>query len=381
MAARNAASGLPEAVGAASRVWRAATIDGQARSWGSVGVPKRETNQAATAGWKRLSGIEAPDREGRRAVIRGDPRHLAKPNTAMATPHSRRRGRRVPGTSPSLPRKRGGARRVPLLYALQAPTPGLPLVRHSVPAAGPAPRPRRRAALSGHRACSNSLGSAVVGSVRRDLDRMGGNGKTFTRASTGIPGLDYALDGGLPVNRLYLVQGEPGAGKTTLAMQFLLAGAARGEPALYATLSETEEELRDVAVSHGWRLDGVAICDLQSTQAEARNGAEYALFHPSEVELAETTRSLLDTVDRLRPARLVLDSLSEMRLLARDSLRYRRQILSVKQYLASRNCTVLLLDYGLDGAGDFQLQSLTHGLITLEHLAPGYRGQRPPLRS
>jgi circadian clock protein KaiC len=209
---------------------------------------------------------------------------------------------------------------------------------------------------------------------------MNRDSKSFRRASTGIAGLDYALDGGLPVNRVYLVQGDPGAGKTTLAMQFLLEGARRGEAALYATLSETEEELRDIAVSHGWQLDGVDVCDLQSAQVEPRAGSEYTLFHPSEVELAETTRSLLDTVDRVRPARLVLDSLSEMRLLARDSLRYRRQILSFKQYLASRDCTVLLLDYGPDGAGDFQLQSLAHGLITLEHLAPGYGGQRRRLR-
>jgi len=209
---------------------------------------------------------------------------------------------------------------------------------------------------------------------------MNRDSKSFRRASTGIPGLDYALDGGLPVNRVYLVQGDPGAGKTTLAMQFLLEGARRGEAALYATLSETEEELRDIAVSHGWQLDGVDVCDLQSVQVEPRAGSEYTLFHPSEVELAETTRSLLDTVDRVHPTRLVLDSLSEMRLLARDSLRYRRQILSFKQYLASRDCTVLLLDYGPDGAGDFQLQSLAHGLITLEHLAPGYGGQRRRLR-
>jgi circadian clock protein KaiC len=209
---------------------------------------------------------------------------------------------------------------------------------------------------------------------------MNGDSETSARASTGIPGLDVALDGGLPVNRVYLIQGNPGAGKTTLAMQFLLEGARRGEPALYATLSETAEELRDIAVSHGWQLDGVEICDLQDTQREAGSGTEYTLFHPSEVELAETTRSLLDTVDRIRPLRLVLDSLSEMRLLARDSLRYRRQILSFKQYLAGRGCTVLLLDYGPDGAGDFQLQSLAHGLIALEHLAPEYGGQRRRLR-
>jgi circadian clock protein KaiC len=207
-----------------------------------------------------------------------------------------------------------------------------------------------------------------------------GTSKGSRRASTGIPGLDEVLDGGLPVNRMFLVQGDPGAGKTTMAMQFLLEGARRGEAAVYATLSETEEELRDIAVSHGWQLDGISICDLQSPQGEPRGGSEYTLFHPSEVELAETTRALLDIVDRIRPARLVVDSLSEMRLLARDSLRYRRQILSFKQYLSSRDCTVMLLDYGPEGAGDFQLQSLTHGLIVLEHLVPEYGGQRRRLR-
>jgi circadian clock protein KaiC len=200
------------------------------------------------------------------------------------------------------------------------------------------------------------------------------------RAATGVPGLDYVLDGGLPIERMYLIQGTPGAGKTTMAMQFLIEGARRGEPGVYASLSETEEELRDIAVSHGWQLDGIAICDLQSTQEELRSDSQYTIFHPSEVELSETTRSLLDMVDRVRPARLVIDSLSEMRLLARDSLRYRRQILSLKQYFTGRHCTVVLLDYAPEESGDSQLQSLTHGLITLEHLALNYGGQRRRLR-
>jgi circadian clock protein KaiC len=207
-----------------------------------------------------------------------------------------------------------------------------------------------------------------------------GGRKIFARARTGIAGLDYVLDGGLPVNRLYLVQGDPGAGKTTLAMQFLLEGVRRGEPAVYATLSETEDELRDIASSHGWDLTGLTICDLQRTQTTLDNESQYTLFHPSEVELSETTRALLEMVDQVKPTRLVVDSLSEMRLLARDSLRYRRQILSFKQYFTGRNCTLMLLDYATEGTGDCQLQSLTHGLIHLEHLTPAYGGQRRRLR-
>jgi circadian clock protein KaiC len=206
-----------------------------------------------------------------------------------------------------------------------------------------------------------------------------GNGDSH-RAATGVPGLDYVLAGGLPMERMYLLQGSPGAGKTTMAMQFLLEGARRGEAGVYATLSETEEELRGIAASHGWLLDGITICDLQSTQGQLRNDSTYTLFHPSEVELSETTRALLDVVDRVRPARLVIDSLSEMRLLARDPLRYRRQILSLKQYFTGRRCTVILLDYAPDDTGDSQVQSLTHGLIVLEHLALDYGGQRRRLR-
>ncbi len=201
----------------------------------------------------------------------------------------------------------------------------------------------------------------------------------FQRASTGIEGLDEILGGGFPRNRMYLVSGDPGAGKTTLAMQFLLAGAKNGEPGVYATLSETEEELRDVAVSHGWSLDGVSICDLQASEESLKADSQYTLFHPSEVELTDTTRIVLDAVERIEPLRVVFDSLSEMRLLARDSLRYRRQILALKHYFTGRRCTVLLLDYGT-AAGEFQLESLAHGVLTLEQLAPGYGGSRRRMR-
>ena len=199
------------------------------------------------------------------------------------------------------------------------------------------------------------------------------------RASTGIEGLDYILGGGFPRNRMYLVKGDPGAGKTTLAMQFLLAGARAGEPGVYATLSETEEELRDVARSHGWPLDGITICDLQASEESLKADSQYTLFHPSEVELSDTTRIVLDVVERAAPLRVVFDSLSEMRLLARDSLRYRRQILALKHYFTGRQCTVLLLDYGIQ-VGDFQLESMAHGVMEMEQVVRGYGGQRRRLK-
>jgi circadian clock protein KaiC len=201
----------------------------------------------------------------------------------------------------------------------------------------------------------------------------------FPRASTGIEGLDYILGGGFPRNRMYLVKGDPGAGKTTLAMQFLLAGARAGEPGVYATLSETEEELRDVARSHGWSLDGITVCDLQASEESLKADSQYTLFHPSEVELSDTTRTVLDVVERAEPLRVVFDSLSEIRLLARDSLRYRRQILALKHYFTGRQCTVLLLDYGTQ-SGEFQLESLAHGVMEMEQLPTGYGSQRRRLQ-
>jgi len=201
----------------------------------------------------------------------------------------------------------------------------------------------------------------------------------FPRASTGIEGLDYILGGGFPRNRMYLVKGDPGAGKTTLAMQFLLAGARAGEPGVYATLSETEEELRDVARSHGWSLDGITICDLQASEESLKADSQYTLFHPSEVELSDTTRTVLDVVERAAPLRVVFDSLSEIRLLARDSLRYRRQILALKHYFTGRQCTVLLLDYGTQ-SGEFQLESLAYGVMEMEQLPLSYGSQRRRLQ-
>jgi circadian clock protein KaiC len=200
------------------------------------------------------------------------------------------------------------------------------------------------------------------------------------RAATGIPGLDHILGGGWPRNRLFLVEGDPGTGKTTLALQFLLEGARRGEPGLYITLSETAEELRAVAASHGWSLDGLALHELAVPEDSLDPDTQYTLFHPSEVELGETTKLVLAEVDRVQPQRVVFDSLSEMRLLARDPLRYRRQILALKQYFVGRQCTVLLLDDRTSGGGDKQLHSLVHGVATLEQLTPVYGAGRRRLR-
>ena len=181
--------------------------------------------------------------------------------------------------------------------------------------------------------------------------------------STGVPGLDHLLRGGLPANRLHLIEGSPGTGKTTLALQFLLEGARRGERGVYVTLSETDPELRGVAESHGWSLDGVDVLQLETAEAEED---QYTLYHPSEVELSELTQQVLHRVQEVNPTRVAFDSLSELRLLARDPLRFRRQLLGLKQFFAGRACTVLILDDLSASEGDGQLQSLAHGVISIE---------------
>src|SRR3954467_9898329 len=167
---------------------------------------------------------------------------------------------------------------------------------------------------------------------------------TLTRVKMGIDGLDDILSGGLPANHLYLVEGDPGTGKTTLALQYLLNGLASGEKGLYVTLSETKAELVTVAASHGWSLDGIGLFELESLEERLQAEQQYTVFHPSEVELGETTRHICEQVERLNSSLVVFDSLSEMRLLARDPLRYRRQVLALKQFFAGRKCTVMLLD-------------------------------------
>ena len=196
------------------------------------------------------------------------------------------------------------------------------------------------------------------------------------RLSTGITGLDDVLHGGLVPDRLYLVDGDPGSGKTTLAIQFLLQGIKSGEKCLYITLSETKEELAAGAASHGWSIEGIEIIELISEEGQHADQSQVTMYHPSEVELSETTRKVLEAVNRFNPSRVVFDSLSEMRLLAQNSLRYRRQILALKQFFVGRRCTVLLLDDGTSEGHDLQLQSIAHGVIALEQRAPVYGMER-----
>ncbi|HEY9403806.1 MAG TPA: ATPase domain-containing protein [Pyrinomonadaceae bacterium] len=216
---------------------------------------------------------------------------------------------------------------------------------------------------------------------RETADDTGGKiAPTPRRLATGDTGFDSILEGGFPANRLYLVEGDPGTGKTTLALKFLLEGAARGEPVLYVTLSETREEITDVAASHGWSLDGVTLYELVPSEESLKAETQYTIFHPSEVEFGETTTAVLDEVERIQPRRVVFDSLSEMRLLARDPLRYRRQILALKQYFAGRQCTVLLLDDRTSTASDLQVRSIAHGVVELEQLALDYGTERRRMR-
>jgi circadian clock protein KaiC len=198
-------------------------------------------------------------------------------------------------------------------------------------------------------------------------------------AATGVKGLDDILNGGLTAHRLHLIEGDPGAGKTTLAIQFLLEGRRLGERGLYITLSETEEELREGAESHGWSLDGIDVFELKAVEQRSLGG-DVSLFHPGEVELGEAMKTLLEEVTRRDPARVVFDSLSEIRLLAQQPLRYRRQILALKQHFVNKKCTVMLLDDRTADMHDKQVMSIAHGAIELEQSSPAYGNERRRVR-
>ncbi len=210
------------------------------------------------------------------------------------------------------------------------------------------------------------------------LDAAGGN--LDLRASTGIAGLDLVLGGGLPQGHLFLVDGEPGSGKTTMGLQFLLAGADRGEKTMYVTLSESLFEIEKVARSHRWSIDKISILEYSPKEDSLRPEDQYSAFHPSEVEFTDTTQSILGQVEELQPRRIVFDSLSEIRMLARDMLRYRRQILALKHFFANRNCTVILLDDRTSENNPHQLQSIAHGVISMERAHREYGVDRRRLR-
>lgn len=206
-----------------------------------------------------------------------------------------------------------------------------------------------------------------------DLDQLTPqNADTEEFMSTGIPGLDAVLSGGLTRDRLYLIEGEPGTGKTTLAMQFLNAGARRGETVVYITLAETSVELRAVAASHGWDMAGIKLHEIIPNESILSDDQHYTMFHPSEVEMGSTTRQILDVIEQVKPSRVVIDSLSELQLLSESALRYRRQVLGLKQYFATRACTVMLLDDCSAPSTDLQVRSVAHGVITLELLNQSY---------
>ena len=206
------------------------------------------------------------------------------------------------------------------------------------------------------------------------------NSASNTFISTGVPGLDDILTGGLTRDRLYLVEGAPGSGKTTLGLQFLVEGVKQGETVMYISLAENALELRSVAESHGWSTEGIYIHEVIPSESMLDPNEQYTMFHPSEVELGSTTQEILSAVEKMKPTRVVLDSLSELQLLAGNALRYRRQVLAFKQFFASRSCTVILLDDRTAGDEDLQVRSIAHAVISLEQEPKEYGADRRRVR-
>ena len=201
------------------------------------------------------------------------------------------------------------------------------------------------------------------------------------RLKTGVAGFDEVMNGGLPANYFYLLEGDPGAGKTTLALQFLFEGIRNGEKVLYVTLSESRIELEAVAHSHGWSLDQIPIYELFADRGQLSLDDHYTVFHPSDVELADTARTVLSEVEKVNPTRLVIDSLAELRMLAREPIVYRRQVLAFKHHFEGRRCTVLLLDDRTGRSADMQLHSIVHGVVTMEKIPREYGVTRRRLES
>ena len=204
--------------------------------------------------------------------------------------------------------------------------------------------------------------------------------RASARVGSGVSGLDELAPGGWPAHHLYLIEGDPGAGKTTLALQFLMEGARLGERVLYVTLSESRLELEAVAKSHNWRFDDIEIFEFVPSEESLKAENEYSALHPSEVEFQDTMQSILEKIDEVRPSRVVIDSLSEIRMLARESIRYRRQVLALKHFFLTRSCTVLMLDDRTSGSRDLQLHSIAHGVLLLERMNRDYGVERRRLR-
>ena len=200
------------------------------------------------------------------------------------------------------------------------------------------------------------------------------------KSASGVPGLDDILSGGFTKGSLFLIEGSPGTGKTTLALQYLLEGVAAGDRNLYITLSEGRQELIEAAATHGWSLDGIEIYELVPPELSLDPSREQSVVYSSDLELGETVRLVMDCVERIQPHCAVFDSLSDIRLLAGNPLRYRRQVLALKHYFAGKDCTVLFVDDMTEEMDDANLHSLVHGVVRLEQMTISYGAERRRLR-